>query len=128
MSQSTNHLIKPLSSLFYMIPSFPAHLHFITEICDEHWKRFVYACYRLYSSPLSFTDADDVCYNLDAKLVTLKTQAENDFVTRLLTDAAESEAFIGLTYENHTQYMWDGDTPTNYTNWKIGNKVAGLNQ
>ncbi|MFX1282788.1 MAG: NosD domain-containing protein [Promethearchaeota archaeon] len=76
--------------------------------------------YKMITIPRTWREAKTDCEALGGHLVTITSQAENDFV-RSLTSWGEPTFWIGLTDEiTEGEWQWVTDEVVNYTNWGSG--------
>ena len=82
--------------------------------------------YRLVDAPaIAWTDAktaaeNHIYYGLNGHLVTITSQAENDFVADMLSHDLRA-VWMGLSdADNEGVYRWVTNEPYNYTNWDPG--------
>uniref|UniRef100_A0AC34FI09 C-type lectin domain-containing protein n=1 Tax=Panagrolaimus sp. ES5 TaxID=591445 RepID=A0AC34FI09_9BILA len=99
------------------------------SICAEDWTYFKYTdfCYKLIQHDATWSEAEKLCVNENAHLVSLHSFYEALFVTYFASnitsrDANIKEIWLGLsTPDNNTFWEWTDGTPFDYKNW-------GLNQ
>jgi len=83
-------------------------------------------CYLVVNDQVTFAAASAHCEMLDAHLVTLGSETENDFAWKLLS----KEHWIGLKdgkapkEQQPGKYAWVTGEPLNYTNWSGGQPNA----
>ena len=83
-------------------------------------------CYRVNSDELTFGDARDACAASWGHLVTITSEAEDDFVHALLDDAHWLGATDGRAngMEGVAPYTWVNGDDWDYTNWEDGQPNA----
>lgn len=76
-------------------------------------------CYLVDNEPRTFAEAQVHCKELKAHLVTLSTEAENDFAWSLHGDEhwIGSQDGKGPKQSGVGKYTWVTDEPFEYTNW-----------
>ena len=77
--------------------------------------------YELYDEVLSWKDAKEYCESLGGHLVTITSQAENDFVQALASNGAQTNYYIGGTdEEKEGTWKWVTDEDFSYINLGVG--------
>ena len=66
-------------------------------------------------APLS----QETCQSLGMKMVTIKTEEENEFIRQIVDDQKAGLAWIGLKYEEGWKWQ-DGEKLDSYKNWLNG--------
>ena len=78
-------------------------------------------CFMVSETSLSFTEAIPACVQQGAKLATITSLGEDNFVNDLMTpiDVYNLSYWIGLNdIEDEGTFVWqDGSPPSSYTNW-----------
>ncbi|XP_038058027.1 macrophage mannose receptor 1-like [Patiria miniata] len=90
--------------------------------CPSGWTDFGSSCYLVPSNWLtkkSFAEARYDCeFNRGGDLVTIGSQAENQFVRQLAAEKnGVSEFILGLHRNTNGGWEWIDDTPASYVNW-----------
>ncbi len=67
----------------------------------------------------SWEAAGAYCAQQGGHLATIDSQAENDYVSSLLTEAGVGTAFLGLSKEGE-EWIWYNGLPLAYSNWASG--------
>uniref|UniRef100_A0AC34R2B6 C-type lectin domain-containing protein n=1 Tax=Panagrolaimus sp. JU765 TaxID=591449 RepID=A0AC34R2B6_9BILA len=79
-------------------------------------------CYKYMTQPkITFPNAQGVCSNENANLVSIHSKKEHDFVMNMTQDATAENyliegTFIGLQYVN-SEWKWVDGTDLDYENW-----------
>ncbi len=106
-----------------------AHCYFVCEkssfgdnqTCESNWTSHGESCYQMIDLLLTWSDAQQICHQLEADLVIVNDQEENDFImdwargVRYYRDVL----WIGLN-NRHGDHDWvwlEETQPRNYTNW-----------
>ncbi|XP_063174385.1 lymphocyte antigen 75 [Candoia aspera] len=86
--------------------------------CPENWGLFLNKCYRKVTpQDLTFKKADEYCQSLGGYLPSIKSQAEQDFITSLLP-SMPPKIWIGLYIQMHTQEnKWTDGSDLDYANF-----------
>nr|XP_054753960.1 uncharacterized protein LOC129259723 [Lytechinus pictus] len=93
--------------------------------CPEGWEMYSNSCYafRQTQTGVRWTDANRMCQEEGAHLVSIGDIEEMQFVHVLLTSiwfAENLRTFIGLTYQSNKRiHRWVDDTPLSYADWYI---------
>jgi hypothetical protein len=77
--------------------------------------------YVLVTTNQIWTVANQDCYRRSMHLVTIDTDAENDYLSDVLSDNGINHAWIGL-YQNWSgdEFRWVGGPSLTYSNWGYG--------
>ncbi|XP_053301582.1 lymphocyte antigen 75 [Pleuronectes platessa] len=81
-------------------------------------------------SVYSMEKASSICQSMDAKLLTIKTKEENEFVSKFLTDDPLITGRVWLGMDMDTQgkpASWQDGSSLAYSNWKPGALDTGKN-
>ena len=91
---------------------------FIPQGCESGWSEFENACYRFFSSSLSWGSAMSSCLSYDSQLTSILTSAEQNFIESIITSSYEKTWIGGKmgTFE----YEWEDGSEFAYTNWYSG--------
>lgn len=83
-------------------------------------------CYRINADKLTFGDAQNACVASSGHLVTVNSEAEDDFVHALLDEAHWLGATDGRAngMEGVAPYTWVNGDEWDYTNWEDGQPNA----
>ncbi|VDL76147.1 unnamed protein product [Nippostrongylus brasiliensis] len=79
------------------------------QLYNEHW-------YRLYEVDLMWVPAENFCRSMGGHLVSIKDEAENDFVHAL---RKKNNIWIGLNKidDPYQVYKWSDGTDADFLNW-----------
>ncbi|XP_006237384.1 C-type lectin domain family 4 member D isoform X1 [Rattus norvegicus] len=89
--------------------------------CPVSWRAFQSNCYFPLNDNQTWHESERNCSGMSSHLVTINTEAEQDFVTQLLDE--QFSYFLGLSYEKvEGQWQWVDKTPfnPNVVFWKVG--------
>ncbi|XP_041461945.1 uncharacterized protein LOC121413255 isoform X2 [Lytechinus variegatus] len=108
----------------------------VSASCPEGWEMYSNSCYafRQTQTGVRWTDANRMCQDEGAHLVSIGDIEEMQFVHVLLTSiwfAENLRTFIGLTYQSNKRiHRWVDDTPLSYADWYIPDRNSdwGLRQ
>ncbi|KAK4312213.1 hypothetical protein Pmani_016336 [Petrolisthes manimaculis] len=96
---------------------FPTHV----TGCEDGWTAFEDYCY-LYSNAdynentFTYTDAKTECQAMGAKLASIHTEEENDFVFSMLDEWSYTSTWIGMSDDGHSGSLaWTDDTSITFT-------------
>lgn len=86
--------------------------------CKAGWHEWNEACYKVSTQQKPFTDASALCNQDAAKLASIRSPQENEFVHNL---TGGKDVFIGLTdTEIEGTFVWSDGSTVVYTNWDDG--------
>ena len=78
-------------------------------------------CFKVENDSLTWFDASEACVAWGGQLVSIHSQAENDFILNLQQDAGCGEVWLGLNdLANEGGYFWSDGTPLDYQNFEAG--------
>ena len=83
--------------------------------CRPKWRKHGPNCYRVYKTLKNIQDAETKCENANAKLVTISSDSENNFVAGLVGD---NQAWTGFRMDPGGSEAWQNGAPITYTKWK----------
>ncbi|XP_032763279.1 C-type lectin domain family 4 member D isoform X2 [Rattus rattus] len=89
--------------------------------CPVSWRAFQSNCYFPLNDNQTWHESERNCSGMSSHLVTINTEAEQNFVTQLLDE--QSSYFLGLSDEKvEGQWEWVDKTPfnPNMVFWKVG--------
>lgn len=99
-----------------------------TENSEDVWEEvpFENNAYIVLSLDMVTTweDACNYCAEQGGHMVTIDSQAENDYIRTLLADAEVNFAFLGLSKEEDI-WSWYNGFPLHYSNWASGQPGSG---
>lgn len=83
--------------------------------CDKGWSQWDSFCYKFYLEMKTWFEAEQVCRDANANLVSVHSRAENRFVNSL---AHGLKVWIGYTdLDQDTHYQWSDNTQDDFTNF-----------
>eukprot|EP00930_Biecheleria_cincta_P083474 TRINITY_DN73035_c0_g1_i1.p1 TRINITY_DN73035_c0_g1~~TRINITY_DN73035_c0_g1_i1.p1 ORF type:complete len:319 (-),score=61.89 TRINITY_DN73035_c0_g1_i1:233-1189(-) len=83
--------------------------------CDKGWSQWDSFCYKFYLEMKTWFEAEQVCRDSNANLVSVHSRAENRFVNSL---AHGLKVWIGYTdLDKDTHYQWSDNTQDDFTNF-----------
>nr|XP_055047945.1 aggrecan core protein isoform X2 [Misgurnus anguillicaudatus] len=90
----------------------------VTEVlqgCAEGWMEFMGSCYIHFDERLTWADAEQRCQELNAHLVSVFSQQEQDFVRT----QAHNYQWIGLNDKDvENEFRWTDGSNLEYRNWR----------
>ncbi|PVD36973.1 hypothetical protein C0Q70_03966 [Pomacea canaliculata] len=90
--------------------------------CKDGAALFENNCYKVISQEADYDTASKDCNRRGDHLVSISSDAENDFVTKLArtNGLSRRNLFIGLKDDNHGKvYTWDNGMNSNYRHWSL---------
>lgn len=93
--------------------------------CDDGWTYLgkTASCYKTFFGPGNYSYSEGVCQNNRAHLVSIHSDAENEFVIDLSStgnqQSSSYQVWIGL-YLNLGRWSWSDGSPTDYIVWTSG--------
>jgi hypothetical protein len=85
------------------------------NMCQIGYTPYEDACYKFYSSPMTWYEARSMCQSEGAWLPDVQSEEENQF---LHSFALEYPYFIGYNdIDSESTWTWDGEKYSTYTNW-----------
>ncbi|XP_077425164.1 echinoidin-like [Vanacampus margaritifer] len=110
-------LLCGISGLLTGVWSLPLH-HWKNIKCPTGWTQLDCHCYMYQDTGASFIDAELACIALDANLVSIHNDLENDIVRQLLTDNTVNEGWIGLHDAIlNNDFIWTDGSLEDFTNF-----------
>ncbi|NXC77156.1 CLC6A protein, partial [Anhinga anhinga] len=87
--------------------------------CPMGWKQFQEKCYYVSVDEMPWAESKQNCTGMGSHLVVIDTEAEQ---VRVVTNAYETNYYIGLTAYKNGQWQWVDQTPYRKedTFWKPG--------
>ncbi|XP_038064697.1 snaclec rhodocetin subunit gamma-like [Patiria miniata] len=98
----------------------------LSALCPPGWKNWHQSCYAMYLERMSWADASEFCESKQSHLVVPNSQAENDFLWRMVVErfqTVQNRGFwIGCKRETVTSsFVCAGKTEgLGYINWEQG--------
>ena len=92
--------------------------------CPDGWTYFngTDSCYKVFTTPMSWTNARNYCQTQDADLASVTNSETNSFLTTLTT----STSWIGGYRSGSDWGEWTDGSNWGYTNWSSGNPNNAL--
>ncbi|XP_013387112.2 macrophage mannose receptor 1-like [Lingula anatina] len=90
---------------------------------DKHWFGFGAYCYLIDGKKFGgWATANFDCYKHGASLASVESQAEMDFLMKMITQerANSRDLWLGLWRKPDGSFVWHDKTPFNYANWLDG--------
>ncbi|CAD6193430.1 unnamed protein product [Caenorhabditis auriculariae] len=88
--------------------------------CPTGWLYYSGSCYRKYSSSMTFSEAQNSCVGLGAKLASIQSQEENDVLRKAFDSnnvvTLKEQAWIGLK-KQAGGWAWTDGSPVAFTEW-----------
>ncbi|PNI21001.1 CLEC4A isoform 3 [Pan troglodytes] len=98
--------------LLLAISFFIAFVKTAWSCCPKNWKSFSSNCYFISTESASWQDSEKDCARMEAHLLVINTQEEQDFIFQNLQE--ESAYFVGLSDpEGQRHWQWVDQTPYN---------------
>ncbi|CAJ1083950.1 lactose-binding lectin l-2-like [Xyrichtys novacula] len=91
--------------------------------CPPFWYSFNGRCYKYVATTMTWADAELHCLSQRANLVSIRNQAENNFVKTLIRnfDHSEGLTWIGLSdVHKERRWLWSDGCPARYFFWAAG--------
>ncbi|RWS20000.1 ladderlectin-like protein, partial [Leptotrombidium deliense] len=88
-----------------------------TKKCKEGWTQWKNKCYQLIRSTDNFNSQKSRCKSMNASIVAIRSQEENDFIT---ANFNRITAWLGAQREVGHRWKWHDGTDLIYTNWNEG--------
>lgn len=92
-------------------------------VCGIHdWRRFGNTCYKLFTSKVSFANAELYCRRRisGGRLASIHSRMDNQLLATLYPCVATRAWVGGLHLQQGTSYIWTDGTDFNYQNWAPG--------
>ncbi|XP_038047585.1 snaclec mucrocetin subunit alpha-like [Patiria miniata] len=96
---------------------------FLSALCPPGWKNWHQSCYAMYFDEMSWADASEFCESKHSHLVVPNSQAENDFLWRMVMERFRTVdkrgVWIGCKREPvNASFVCRGNTEgMSFTNW-----------
>ncbi|KAL1772868.1 low affinity immunoglobulin epsilon Fc receptor isoform X1 [Sigmodon hispidus] len=86
--------------------------------CPKNWLHFQQKCYYFGKGSKQWIQARFTCTDLEGRLVSIHSQAEQDF---LMKHSNKKDSWIGLRdLDMEGQFIWMDGSPVDYSNWNPG--------
>ncbi|XP_069384795.1 aggrecan core protein [Paralichthys olivaceus] len=83
--------------------------------CAEGWSEFRGSCYLNFAERYTWTDAEQRCQELNANLVSITSQEEQEFVN----SNGQDYQWIGLNDKDvQNEFRWTDRSPLTFVNWR----------
>ncbi|XP_061044804.1 low affinity immunoglobulin epsilon Fc receptor [Eubalaena glacialis] len=90
----------------------------VCNICPEEWVYFQKKCYYFGEGTKKWIQARYACSKLHGRLVSIRSQEEQDFLTKHSNKRA---SWIGLRdLDIEGEFIWMDSSPLGYSNWQPG--------
>ncbi|XP_023560907.1 low affinity immunoglobulin epsilon Fc receptor isoform X2 [Octodon degus] len=90
----------------------------VCNACPEQWVSFQQKCYYFGEEPKQWLQARYSCEDLGGRLVSIHSQEQQDFLTKL---AKKEGTWIGLRdLDIEGQFLWMDGSSVDYSNWQPG--------
>ncbi|XP_040593326.1 C-type lectin domain family 4 member A [Mesocricetus auratus] len=83
----------------------------VWSCCPKDWKAFSSHCYFVSTDSATWTQSEEKCSSMGARLMVVHSKEEQDFITKILE--VKAAYFIGLSDPGHRQWRWADQTPYN---------------
>lgn len=100
------------------------------KLIPDKTKSFGSSQYKVFGYGLSYSDAALFCHAIGGHLVSIDSEEENKFVTKLIKDddSSRSMFWIGTRYDGSIgKWCAPDGTPSDYTDWSSGEPTNYLN-
>ncbi|XP_052089254.1 C-type lectin domain family 10 member A-like [Mytilus californianus] len=93
-----------------------------TECPSSNWLIYENSCYLFVTSSLDWFGAQHYCREYDAKLAEIETEAEDNFIRRIIAEAYSEQLFWlgGRDDDVEGSWKWSSGTSFTYTKWNSG--------
>ncbi|XP_072046897.1 uncharacterized protein [Amphiura filiformis] len=101
------------------------------KTCSNGWIGFENYCYIINSTKVSWPEAEQICSDLDANLISIHSDVEQKFLEDLINSEVNKERgyAIGLTdRDQEGVFQWTDGSPVDYTNWYPGEPNNAVNE
>ncbi|XP_055999464.1 C-type lectin mannose-binding isoform-like [Ostrea edulis] len=89
--------------------------------CPQAWNKHGKSCYMLNKRKLTWTDADQFCRILSARLAEIGTKSENDFIYNIIKYDTDRAWLGGVDTEKEGTWTWSfSQIPLTFQNWDQG--------
>uniref|UniRef100_K4I4J7 Lectin-Abr-1 n=1 Tax=Abronia graminea TaxID=278977 RepID=K4I4J7_ABRGR len=93
------------------------------DSCPVGWFPFETFCYKIFTTRMSWPDAELACQNFNSHLASIHSKEEGDQVAGYVGDHLKlfGHVWIGMRdmWKNGV-WSWTDNSPSNYTAWNIG--------
>ncbi|XP_022074996.1 galactose-specific lectin nattectin-like [Acanthochromis polyacanthus] len=99
--------------------------------CPPFWYNFNGRCYKYFSSPMTWADAEFHCVSQRAHLVSIHSLKEQNFVNSLIRnfDPKERPTWIGLTdIYKEGRWIWSDGSRVDFFFWNRGEPNGSGNE
>ncbi len=96
-------------------------IYLIVE-CRKNWTFYENKCLRIFNESVGFLEAKQICESNDAKMISIHSSEENEFVMKLINESGlYTDMFWIGGRRNESQindFVWDNGKEFNYSNWR----------
>ncbi|XP_040593327.1 C-type lectin domain family 4 member A [Mesocricetus auratus] len=83
----------------------------VWSCCPKDWKAFSSHCYFVSTDLATWSQSEEKCSSMGARLMVVHSKEEQGFITKILE--VKVAYFIGLSDPGHRQWRWADQTPYN---------------
>ncbi|XP_061159590.1 uncharacterized protein LOC133170570 [Syngnathus typhle] len=106
-------------------PSYTFEVYTEPRCLGPDWEEFADFCYKRFNDTKKWYDAQHFCRSLDAELVSIRSEAERDWLHDLVK-LAPGDTWTGLNdLVNRGRFVWSDLRKVTFANWAPG-KPTGL--
>ncbi|XP_077058631.1 galactose-specific lectin nattectin-like [Siphateles boraxobius] len=93
-------------------------------VCQGGWSSFGCRCFKFFSNPQTWMDAEKTCSQLNGNLASVHSRAEHDFIHELViskTEMMTTRTWIGGNDRvQEGDWVWSDGSKMNYQEWGFG--------
>uniref|UniRef100_A0A3B3VTG6 C-type lectin domain-containing protein n=1 Tax=Poecilia latipinna TaxID=48699 RepID=A0A3B3VTG6_9TELE len=86
------------------------------NFCPEFWFMYEGRCYKYFSSPKSWYDAEEHCTGVGGHLASVLNPRQYSFLQQIIQTASQSRAWLG-GFNLQNRWLWINQDGFYYTNW-----------
>ncbi|XP_008399875.1 ladderlectin-like [Poecilia reticulata] len=86
------------------------------NFCPDFWFMYGGHCYKFFSSPKSWHDAQEHCIGVGSHLASVANQRQYSFLQQMIQTTGQSRAWLGGFYLQN-RWLWINQDGFYYTNW-----------
>ncbi|XP_040593329.1 C-type lectin domain family 4 member A [Mesocricetus auratus] len=83
----------------------------VWSCCPKDWKAFSSHCYFVSTDSATWSQSEEKCSSMGARLMVVHSKEEQGFITKILE--VKAAYFIGLSDPGHRRWRWVDQTPYN---------------
>ncbi|KAI5104165.1 hypothetical protein C0J45_5791, partial [Silurus meridionalis] len=91
--------------------------------CQQNWSQFGSRCFRIFTTPTNWNDAEKNCVTMGGHLASLHNKEEYAFIQGLVLSktGSNAETWLGATdvIQNFV-WVWTDGSAFDYYNWSAG--------